>query len=177
MTLRQFYDWQTGGGAEDVSRLVSALQEREISWCMIRRTRCEPLGGRADATADADLVIASEEIEAAAEALRELGFAEKRFEWGSIHFKGDSKFSIQIRTEEMYLNYPFSIYSGQCSRNLDARSFLGRHASWKSYCLHRSSKNRTKKLKDIFDIGRLLDAHPALVTKLPDEIIHKINNP
>jgi hypothetical protein len=27
MTLRQFYDWQTMGGAKDVSRLVAALED------------------------------------------------------------------------------------------------------------------------------------------------------
>jgi len=31
MTLKQFYAWQTFGGAKDVSRLVAALEEREIS--------------------------------------------------------------------------------------------------------------------------------------------------
>ena len=35
MTQKQFYDWQTDGGAQDVFRLVAALEERDIEWCMI----------------------------------------------------------------------------------------------------------------------------------------------
>jgi hypothetical protein len=30
MTKREFYDWQTGGGADGVMRLVSALERAEL---------------------------------------------------------------------------------------------------------------------------------------------------
>ena len=35
MTMRQFYDWQTAGGGDEVSWLVATLERREIPWCMI----------------------------------------------------------------------------------------------------------------------------------------------
>jgi hypothetical protein len=105
VTQRQFYDWQTLGGAKDVSRLVAALEEREISWCMIGGLAVNHWVEEPMATADVDIVIASDRIEEAADALNGLGFSEKRFEW-SINFKGDSKVSIQISTEEMYLDFP-----------------------------------------------------------------------
>ena len=35
MTMRQFYDWQTAGGGDDVLLLVTTLERREIAWCMI----------------------------------------------------------------------------------------------------------------------------------------------
>ncbi len=176
MTLRQFYDWQTEGGAEDISRLVSALQEREISWCMIGGLAVNHWAEEPMATADADLVIASEEIEVAAAAIRELGFAEKRFEW-SIDFKGDSKVSIQISTEEMYLNYPSRSTPANVHGILMHVASLEDTLAGKATAYLDPQRHRTKKLNDILDIGRLLDAHPDLVTKLPDEIIHKINNP
>ena len=31
MTMRQFYDWQTAGGGDDVSRLVATLESLEIA--------------------------------------------------------------------------------------------------------------------------------------------------
>lgn len=100
MTLRQFYDWQTLGGAKDVMRLVAALEEREISWCMIGGLAVNHWAADPMATADVDLVIASEKIEEASTALKELGFTENRFDW-SINFKGESKVTIQISTEAM----------------------------------------------------------------------------
>ena len=35
MTAKKFYDWQTAGGVNDVMRLVSALEQADISWCAI----------------------------------------------------------------------------------------------------------------------------------------------
>jgi hypothetical protein len=105
MTHRQFYDWQTMGGAKDVSRLVAALEEREISWCMIDGLAVNHWALEPITTADVDLVIVSERVEEAAETLKSLGFTEKRFQW-SINFKGESKVSIQFSTEEMYLEFP-----------------------------------------------------------------------
>jgi hypothetical protein len=35
MTGRQFYDWQTAGGADDVMRVVDALERAELHWCAI----------------------------------------------------------------------------------------------------------------------------------------------
>jgi len=35
MTGRQFYDWQTAGGADDVMRMVDALERAELRWCSI----------------------------------------------------------------------------------------------------------------------------------------------
>jgi len=35
MTGRQFYDWQTAGGADDVMRMVDALERAELHWCAI----------------------------------------------------------------------------------------------------------------------------------------------
>ena len=35
MTAKQFYDWQTAGGTDDVMRLVDCLERSEIRWCAI----------------------------------------------------------------------------------------------------------------------------------------------
>ena len=176
MTLRQFYDWQTLGGAKDVSRLVAALEEREISWCMIGGLAVNHWAAEPMATADVDLVIVSDKVEEAAETLRDLGFSEKRFEW-SINFKAESKVSIQVSTEEMYLNFP--------SRSVpaDVHGILMRVASLEDTLAGKLAayldpqRRKTKKLKDILDIGRLVDAHLELAETLPPEVLHKLENP
>lgn len=35
MTAKQFFDWQTAGGTDDVMRLVAALETADIQWCTI----------------------------------------------------------------------------------------------------------------------------------------------
>ena len=35
MTGREFYNWQTGGGANDVARLVGCLESADVAWCVI----------------------------------------------------------------------------------------------------------------------------------------------
>lgn len=174
MTLRQFYDWQTLGGAKDVMRLVAALEEREISWCMISGLAVNHWAAESMATADVDLVIASEKIEEAAETLRSLDFSEKRFDW-SINFKGESKVSIQISTEEMYLDFPSRAVPANVHGILMRVASLEDTLAGKLAAYQESQRRPTKKLKDILDIGRLVDAHPELAKVLPADILAKLD--
>ena len=34
-TPKQFYDWQTAGGTDDVMRLVDCLERADLAWCAI----------------------------------------------------------------------------------------------------------------------------------------------
>jgi hypothetical protein len=76
MTLRQFYDWQTAGGG-DVSLLVATLERLEIPWCMIGGLAVNHWAREPLATADVDVVIATEKIGAAVKALRAADLAKK----------------------------------------------------------------------------------------------------
>lgn len=176
MTLRQFYDWQTLGGAKDVMRLVASLEEREIPWCMIGGLAVNHWAAEPMATADVDLVIASEKIEEASAALQELGFSESRFDW-SINFKGESKVSIQISTEAMYLEFPSRSVPAYVHGILMHVASLEDTLAGKLAAYLAPERRRTKKLKDILDIGRLIDAHPELAAALPEEVLFKLNNP
>ena len=35
MTPKQFFDWQTAGGTDDVMRLVDCLERADLAWCAI----------------------------------------------------------------------------------------------------------------------------------------------
>jgi Nucleotidyl transferase AbiEii toxin, Type IV TA system len=173
MTQRQFYDWQTLGGAKDVSRLVAALEEREISWCMIDGLAVNHWAEEPMATADVDIVITSDKIEDATEALKSLGFSEKRFPW-SINFKGESKVSIQISTEEMYLDFPQRAISANVHGILMRVASLEDTLAGKLAAYREPQRRPTKRLKDILDIARLTEAHPELLEKLPSDIVAKL---
>src|SRR5436190_22595790 len=105
MTERKFYDWQTSGGGGDVTLLVEVLERHKIPWCMIGGLAVNHWAQEPMATADVDLVVATERVEDAVAALELAGFKAKRFEW-SINLKGHSKVSVQISTESFYHGFP-----------------------------------------------------------------------
>ncbi len=126
------------------------------------------------ATADVDIVIAADRIEEAVETLKILGFSEKRFQW-SINFKGESKVFIQISTEEMYLDFPKNAVPANVHGILMRVASLEDTLAGKLAAYREPQRRPTKRLKDILDIGRLVEAHPALLAKLPSDIVAKLD--
>ncbi len=173
MTLRQFYDWQTEGGAKDVSRLVAALEQREISWCMIGGLAVNHWALEPMTTADVDLVIASDKVEEAAETLRSLDFSEKRFQW-SINFKGQSKVSIQVSTEQMYLDFPQRSVAATVHGMLMRVACLEDTLKGKVAAYQAPERRPSKRQKDLSDISRLLEAHPGIKDLIPAQIYDKL---
>ena len=175
MTQRQFYDWQTLGGGTDVSTLVNALEKREIPWCMIGGLAVNHWAEEPMATADVDLVIASERIEEAVEVFKEVGFSENRFEW-SVNLKGRSKVSIQISTEALYQDFP--------SRSVpaDVHGILMRVASLEDTLRGKLAaytdpgRRSSKRQKDLADISRLIEAHPDLKSLLPQNVSERLES-
>lgn len=175
MTQRQFYDWQTLGGSADVSSLVDALEKREIPWCMIGGLAVNHWAEEPMATADVDLVIASECVDEAIEILKAAGFSENRFDW-SVNLKGKSKVSIQISTEQFYQEFP--------SRSVpaDVHGILMRVASLEDTLQGKLAaygdpgRRSSKRQKDLADIARLVEAHPDLKSQLPPNIIDRLES-
>lgn len=176
MTQKQFYDWQTLGGGGDVTRLVEALERREIPWCMIGGLAVNHWAEEPMATADVDIVVASNCVEDAVQALEAAGFVSKRFEW-SVNFKGVSKVSVQLSTEEVYHDFT--------SRSVpaDVHGMLMRVASLKD-TLHGkvlafsdTTRRASKRQKDLADISRLLESHPELKEHVPASIMNRLEGP
>ncbi|HBM14905.1 MAG TPA: hypothetical protein DD381_00925 [Lentisphaeria bacterium] len=176
MTPKKFYDWQTGGGTDDVMRVVACLESSDIQWCAIGGIAVNHWAEEPMVTQDVDLVVATESIEEVVKILEENGFSSERFAW-SINFKGNSKVSIQLSTEKEYQGYP------ACSVPADVHGILMRVASledtlegkiraWKD-----ASRRQSKKLKDLGDIARLVESHPQLWDILPDELKMQIDEP
>ncbi len=125
-------------------------------------------------TADVDLVIASARCEEVAEVLKSLGFAESRYEW-SLNYQGDSNVSIQVSTEEMYREFPSRAVPANIHGILMRVASLEDTLAGKLAAYSEPSRRPTKKLKDLLDIGRLVEAYPDLLPKLPDEIVQKLD--
>ena len=173
MTLRQFYDWQTEGGAKDVSRLVAALEEREISWCMIGGLAVNHWALETMFSEDVDLVIVPEDIAEAAKILREFDFDESRSAH-SISFKGKSKITIRLHTADKYFVFPAEAVAaevhGIAMRVADLESILNESLS--AYL--DLSRKPTKRMQDLLEISRMLEAHPYIAGLIPSEIYDKL---
>ena len=105
MTAKKFYDWQTVGGTDDVMRLVDCLERADIPWCAIGGVAVNHWAAEPMVTQDVDFVVATEAIERATEILTGAGFRAEKFKW-SINFKGHSKVSLQLSTEDFYRGFP-----------------------------------------------------------------------
>lgn len=173
MTMRQFYDWQTAGGSGDVAKLVQALEAREIPWCMIGGLAVNHWAQEPMATADVDLVIAAERVEEAVAALQECGFAAQRFEW-SINLKGQSRVSVQISTEDFYREFPSRAVPADVHGILMRVASLEDTLAGKLQAFRDAQRRPSKRQKDLTDIARLIEAHPALRTRVPADVLGKI---
>jgi hypothetical protein len=176
MTEKQFYDWQTLGGTDDVMRFVNALEKADVTWCAIGGIAVNHWAAEQMVTLDVDFVVAANSIEKAESALIAAGFSAEEFEW-SINFKGSSKVAIQLTTEEMYRDF--------ASRGVaaDVHGILMRVASLEDTLTGKirawsdPKRRQSKRFKDLADITRLVESHPQLWAKLTDDLKEQIDQP
>ena len=101
-------------------------------------------------TQDVDFVVTTDAIERTVAALEAAGFAAERFQW-SINFKGRSKVSIQLSTEECYRDFP------ERSVAADVHGILLRVASLvdtlkgKMKAWAEPERRQSKRIKDLAD--------------------------
>ena len=176
MTSKKFYDWQTAGGTDDVMRLVDALERADIPWCAIGGVAVNHWAKEPMVTQDVDFVVAAQSVERAIKVLTEAGFTCERFAW-SVNFKGQSRVSIQLSTEDGYLGFPERAVAadvfGILLRGASLEDTLhGKILAWRD-----SSQRQSKRIRDFADIARLVEAHPYLWVGLPTEIRGEIEKP
>ena len=122
-----------------------------------------------------NFVVATESVELAKKLLEEAGFTSEQFPW-SINFRGISKVSIQLRTEDFYKEFPSrsvpADIHGILMRVASLEDTLrGKIKAWRD-----TERKQSKRLKDLGDIARLVESHPHLWELLDEglkEIIHK----
>jgi hypothetical protein len=176
MTPKQFYDWQTAGGTDDVMRLVDCLERADIAWCAVGGVAVNHWAEEPLVTQDVDLVVATESVELAVKLLEEAGFRSERFTW-SINFRGHSKVSIQLSTEEFYYEFPGRSVAADIHGILMRVASLedtlrGKIKAWKD-----TERRQSKKIKDLGDIARLVESHPHLWELLDSDLKEIIEKP
>jgi len=169
MTGKQFYDWQTSGGTNDVMKLIDCLERADIAWCVIGGVAVNHWAQQTMVTQDVDFVVAAESVERTVSLLEEAGFRSEKFGW-SVNFKGNSAVSIQLSTEDFYRDFPSRAVAADVNGILLRVACLEDTFKGKIKACSEPQRRQSKRLKDLADIARLVEAHPNLRDMLPDEL-------
>ena len=176
MMAKQFYDWQTSGGTDDVMRLVDCLERADVTWCTIGGVAVNHWAEQAMVTQDVDFVVAAEAVERTVSLLEEAGFHSEKFEW-SINFKGHSVVSIQLSTEDFYRDFPSRAVAADVHGILLRVASLDDTLKGKIKAWSEPGRRQSKRLKDLADIARLVEAHPHLWDMLTDDLKQQVQPP
>ncbi len=169
MTAKQFFDWQTTGGTDDVMRLVDSLERADIRWCAISGVAVSYWAAEPMVTQDVGFVVAADSIERTVKNLEQVGFRAERFEW-SVNFRGASKIGMQLSTEEFYREFPMRAVPADVHGILLRVASLDDTLRGKIKAWSDEQRRRSKQIKDLADIARLIEAHPELSTGLPEAL-------
>ncbi len=176
MTAKHFYDWQTGGGTDDVMRLVDCLERADVAWCAIGGVAVNHWAAQPMVTQDVDFVVTSDAVERAVTLLEAAGFPSERFQW-SVNFKGRSAVSLQMSTEAFYREFPTRAVPADVHGILLRVASLQDTLSGKIKAWSEPARRQSKRLKDLADIARLVEAHPDLWDSLPDLLKQQVQRP
>ena len=176
MTAKKFYDWQTLGGTDDVMRLVDCLERADIPWCAIGGVAVNHWAAELMVTQDVDFVVAIDDIDRAVTLLNEAGFPSEKFQ-RSINFKGRSKVSLQLSTEDFYREFPARAVPADVHGILLRVASLEDTLKGKIKAWSDTARRQSKRIKDLGDIARLVETHPHLWAHLTDELKRQIERP
>ncbi len=176
MMAKQFYDWQTSGGTDDVMRLVDCLERADVAWCAIGGLAVNHWAEQPMVTQDVDFVVAAEAVERIVSLLEDAGFHSEKFEW-SVNFKGRSAVSFQLSTEEFYWDFPSRAVAADVHGILMRVASLEDTLKGKMKACSEPERRQSKRLKDIADIARLVESHPHLWNMLTDDLKQQVHPP
>ena len=176
MTSKQFYDWQTSGGTDDVMKLVDCLERADIAWCAIGGVAVNHWAEQPMVTQDVDFVVVSDAVERTVALLEAAGFRTERFEW-SVNFKGRSAVSLQLSTEDFYREFPSRAVPADVHGILLRVASLDDTLRGKIKAWSDPARRQSKRIKDLADIARLVEAHPRLWDALTMDLKREVQRP
>lgn len=157
-------------------RLIDCLERADIQWCAIGGVAVNYWADEPMVTQDVDFVVTTDLIKKAISALETEGFSATKFDW-SVNFKGKSRVSIQLSTEDFYREFPSRAVPADVHGILLrvaslADTLAGKIKAWKA-----PERRQSKRIKDLGDISRLVESHPELWELLPAELQIQIDKP
>ncbi len=169
MTGKEFMNSVANGETDILQQLLEILAETGSAHCVIGglavNAYVEPV-----VSLDLDVIVAADKIGMVAAAAKSRGLKVERFEHSVNLTSSKSDLRIQLQTDARYqeflsgavekevLGYPLQVAS------------LADVLQGKTWAYLDKSRRRSKRQKDLADIMRLVEAHPALEDRLPPSI-------
>ncbi len=155
-----------------LEQFFRVLKESEVRYCVIGGAAVNAYAYPV-VTQDLDVVIPTEHIETVEQSLARR-FQVSRFPHSINVSTPDSKLQIQIQTDERYLSF---VARAEIRDVMDYQLPVARIEDvlqGKIWSALDRTRRPSKQLKDLSDIARLLEASPALRSRVPAEILAKI---
>jgi hypothetical protein len=172
MTAAEVYDSVTNGGAGHFAEAVAIL-DRNGPWCLIGGLAVnhyvEPVY-----TLDADLVLVSENLEAARAAFTAAGFIVQAFAHSINARKPGSKLTLQFTTESRYQAFVENAERGEILGCLVPIATLPDLIQGKVWAWMDPNRRLSKHKKDELDLIRIAENFPEVRPLIPGEISSQI---
>ena len=169
MTATEVFESVTNGGATDFAEVVAIL-DKSGPWCLIGglAVNCyvEPVY-----TLDADVVVATTELNVIRKLLGEAGFSLTEFPHPLNAQKQSSKLRVQFTSDDRYQAFipraqPHEVLGQKVPVASLENVIQGKIWAWKD-----SARCFSKRKKDELDLIRIGESYPKLRDYLPGEII------
>jgi hypothetical protein len=157
-------------------RMVDCLERADVAWCAIGGIAVNHWAREPMVTRDVDFVVAATDIERVVILLEQAGFRPERFEW-SVNFTGQSAVSLQLSTEDFYREFPTRAVAADVHGILMRVATLDDTLRGKVKAWSEPGRRPSKRLKDLADIARLVEAHVELWSALPEGLRSQIPRP
>ena len=174
MTAKQFLNSLAHGQSDLVQILLDLLEQSGAGYCVIGglavNAYAEPV-----VSLDIDIVVAAKERDALAAAAKKGGLKVETFEHSINLSHPKSDLRIQLQTDPRYQDFIPRAASrpvlGYQMRVAAAEDVL----QGKVWAYQDQSRRRSKRLKDLADILRLVEALPILKKQLPQSVLDGID--
>ena len=172
MTAKEFQKLVTEDKSDFLDRFLALLANLKIDYCVIGglavNAYAEPL-----ITLDCDVIVVASRAEELEKELRARFDVERFLHSLNVADKG-SRVRVQIQTDPRYQSF----LSRSTTREVLERQLrvaaVEDLLQGKVWAYQDATRRGSKRQKDLLDIARLLESHPDLAGKVPDDIRRKL---
>jgi hypothetical protein len=168
----QFWKAVTMDRSDFLKGFLAVLERLGVDYCVIGgvavNAYSEPI-----VTEDFDVAVAISDLPRVEKALAER-FQVRRFAHGLNVSSPNSKLRLQIQTDPRYEAF---VGRARIREVMDLRLPVAAPEDLlqgKVWAVQDRDRRRTKRLKDLADISRLIDAYPELQSRIPPDILARI---
>ena len=161
------------GHTDILQLLLSILEETGSAYCVIGglavNAYAEPV-----VSLDLDFVVVSSDIDKVCRAAQSKGLKTQQFEHSINMSIAESDLRIQLQTDPRYQRFLSRAVQHQVLGYQMSVAALDDVLQGKIWAYSDKERRKSKRQKDLSDILRLVETHPALKHKLPSELLSEL---